>query len=105
MRWLILFQTIQFAELDKNKVRFMKRVLWRLLVEHPENIVRATFERISPLVKLRTLREGLRLFMQHFLLRRPPKVPGGSTGGSESLAERIKIAEHALASADTKMSM
>lgn len=83
----------------------MKRVLGRLLVEHPENTVRVIFERIAPLVKLRTLREGLRLFMRHFLLRKPPKVTGGSTGVGESLAERIKIAEDALTSTDTKMSM
>ena len=81
----------------------MKRVLGRLLVEHPGNTVRATFERIAPLVKLRTLREGLRLFMRHFLLRK--QSTGVSTGTGESLAERVSMAEVALTSADAKMSM
>ncbi|KAI0224685.1 Nucleolar MIF4G domain-containing protein 1 [Lamellibrachia satsuma] len=100
---LSIFKTIEFAELDKHKVRFMKRVLGRLLVDHPGNIVRATFERIAPLVKLRTLREGLRLFMRHFLLRK--QSTGVSTGTGESLAERVSMAEVALTSADAKMSM
>ena len=84
----------------------MKRVLGRLLVEHPEDIVRATFHRIAPLVKLRTLREGLKLFMRHFLLKKSASTPpDGSTEAGVSLADRVKIAEESLISADAKMSM
>ena len=64
---------IEFADLDKSRVRFLKRVLLSLLMDHPEGASHEAFMRIAPLAKLSVLREGLKLFMQHFMLKKPPK--------------------------------
>uniref|UniRef100_A0A673GMS9 Nucleolar MIF4G domain-containing protein 1 n=1 Tax=Sinocyclocheilus rhinocerous TaxID=307959 RepID=A0A673GMS9_9TELE len=66
---LSILKAIEFGELDKPKVKFLKQVLSKLLKEtEPEDLVNI-FGRISGIPKLGMLREGLKLFISHFLLR------------------------------------
>ncbi|KAL1271183.1 hypothetical protein QQF64_030199 [Cirrhinus molitorella] len=66
---LSILKAIEFGELDKPKVKFLKQVLSNLLKEtEPEDLVNI-FGRISGIPKLGMLREGLKLFISHFLLR------------------------------------
>ena len=58
------------------------------------------FARIAPLPKLATLREALRVFMKHFLLR---KLRGTEEG--KVLEKKIELAERALGSAEGAMQL
>ncbi len=75
----------------------MKKVLNHLL-EQPEATVKEVFSRIASFPKLQVLREGLKLFMRHFLLK------GSSQAGvAVTLEEQVTVAERALLSGETKM--
>lgn len=88
---------MEFAELDTCRVQFLKHVVGGILkAEGGDDIIRRVFSRISPLGQLATLKDGLRLFMRHFLLR-------GSE--AESLRPRVTVAEKALASGESAMRM
>ncbi|XP_077085343.1 nucleolar MIF4G domain-containing protein 1 [Siphateles boraxobius] len=66
---LSILKAIEFGELDKPKVKFLKQILLKLLKEtEPEDLVNI-FGRISGIPELGMLREGLKLFISHFLLR------------------------------------
>src|SRR5690349_17795239 len=64
-------QTLEFAELDTCRVHFLRHALTPILTSNDERVITQVFSRISPLQKLATLKDGLRLFMRHFLLRGP----------------------------------
>ena len=91
-----LFQVIEFADLDKPRVRFMKKCISSLLLDHPEHTVRDAFLRIAPLPKLAFLREGLKLFMRHFLL----KGKAVTEDKLEELKMRVDIAERSMSSGE-----
>ncbi|TRY62892.1 hypothetical protein TCAL_00367 [Tigriopus californicus] len=61
-------KVVEFAELNKPRVKFLKLVLGALLGEDKE-VVKRTFSVVGGVSNLRTLREGLRLFLRHFLLK------------------------------------
>lgn len=92
----LVIQKVEFAELDKPTVRLMKLVLTGLLTDFPDHITTEVFSRIAHLHKLHSLKDGLRLFMQHFLLRNK----GKSAVTNETLKERVQLAEKALTSAE-----
>ena len=73
----------------------MKTVLYGLLTKYPDYTIQEVFSRIAPLQKLQVLREGLKLFMNHFLLRSKTKELK-DTKLLEELKEKITIAENAL---------
>ncbi|KAL3832507.1 hypothetical protein ACJMK2_024144 [Sinanodonta woodiana] len=96
---LSLFKTISFGTLEKPMVHLLKQILTDLLLNYPDSIVEAVFQRIALLDKLRLLHEGLRLFMHHFLLRQKNK------DGQKNplLQERVEIADRILSNARTTM--
>ncbi|XP_048376309.1 nucleolar MIF4G domain-containing protein 1 [Stegostoma tigrinum] len=95
---LSIFKTIEFSELDKPKVKLLRQVLHKLLVDtEPEELV-AIFQRISGISKLGMLREGLKLFLSHFLLKNASSL--GSLEQANLLKARVDIAEKALQSKD-----
>ncbi len=73
----------------------MKTVLYGLLTKYPDYTVQDVFSRIAPLQKLQVLREGLKLFMNHFLLRSKTKELK-DTKLLEELKDKITVAENAL---------
>ncbi|XP_067871109.1 nucleolar MIF4G domain-containing protein 1 [Heterodontus francisci] len=96
---LSIFKVIEFSELDKSKVRFLRQVLHKLLVNtEPEELV-AIFQRISGTPKLAMLREGLKLFITHFLLKNASSL--GTAEQANLLKERVDIAEKALQTKNT----
>uniref|UniRef100_UPI00398E9E52 nucleolar MIF4G domain-containing protein 1 n=1 Tax=Pristiophorus japonicus TaxID=55135 RepID=UPI00398E9E52 len=96
---LSIFKVIEFSELDKPKVRFLRQVLHKLLVDtEPEELV-TIFQRISGIPKLAMLREGLKLFITHFLLKNASSL--GTAEQANLLKERVDIAEKALQTKDT----
>ncbi|XP_069109794.1 nucleolar MIF4G domain-containing protein 1-like [Argopecten irradians] len=96
---LSIFKVVEFGVLDKIMVRFMKQVLRGLLLEYPQDVTEACFMRIAPLNKLHMLHEGLKLFMQHFLLKKSSAENKDFT----LLKERVSLADRALSSSQSKM--
>ncbi|XP_060230177.1 nucleolar MIF4G domain-containing protein 1 isoform X2 [Meriones unguiculatus] len=66
---LSVLKVVEFSELDKPRVLFLRRVLTALLMETEEEDLGLIFSRVSDNPKLGMLREGLKLFISHFLLK------------------------------------
>ncbi|XP_038654310.1 nucleolar MIF4G domain-containing protein 1 isoform X2 [Scyliorhinus canicula] len=96
---LSIFKVIEFSELDKPKVRFLRQILQKLLMETEQEELVAIFQRISGIPKLAMLREGLKLFIIHFLLKNASSL--GTSEQTNLLKERVEIAEKALQTKDT----
>ncbi len=90
---------MEFSELDKAKLKLMKKLLNRLLTQYPDHVVGDVFSRIAPFPKLKMLREGLKLFMNHFLLRSKSKELKDSKS-LDFLKEKISLAENSMGSAN-----
>ncbi|XP_061878076.1 nucleolar MIF4G domain-containing protein 1 [Entelurus aequoreus] len=100
---LSLFKVIEFGELDKAKVRFLRQVLTRLLKDsEPEELV-SIFARISGIPNLGMLREGLKLFISHFLLKNVPSQD--SEEQAAMLSERAHIATKAMEAKEVKVKL
>ncbi|XP_030636388.1 nucleolar MIF4G domain-containing protein 1 [Chanos chanos] len=100
---LSILKAIEFGELDKPKVKFLKQVLIKLLKEtEPEDLINI-FGRISGIPKLGMLREGLKLFISHFLLKNAQAL--GTAEQSRLLTERAEVASKAMEARDTKLKL
>ena len=88
-------QVVEFSELDKHKLHLVRSILRALLLDQPDHVVTDVFSRVSSFPKLSALREALRVFMRHFLLRRAKEETERA-----ALEERIELAEKALGSAE-----
>ncbi|XP_028630569.1 LOW QUALITY PROTEIN: nucleolar MIF4G domain-containing protein 1 [Grammomys surdaster] len=66
---LSVLKVVEFSELDKPRVHFLRRVLTSLLMETEDDDLAVIFSRVSDNPKLGMLREGLKLFISHFLLK------------------------------------
>ena len=80
---------MEFSDLDKYKVKFLRLLLKNILTKYDERVVQEVFQNIMQYPKLATLREGLKLFISHFLLH-------GKDNIDTLLAERIKMTEKIL---------
>ncbi|XP_040208638.1 nucleolar MIF4G domain-containing protein 1 [Rana temporaria] len=93
---LSIFKVIEFSELDKTKVTFLRQILSRLLVDAEADDLAVIFGKISDNPKLGMLREGLKLFISHFLLKNIQK----SAEEAELLRQKADIALKALQAKD-----
>ncbi|XP_023568507.1 nucleolar MIF4G domain-containing protein 1, partial [Octodon degus] len=91
---LSILKVVEFSELDKPRVHFLRRVLTMLLMEAEAEDVSLMFSRVSSNPKLGVLREGLKLFISHFLLR--PTQALRSPDKASALRERAELASRAL---------
>jgi len=80
---LAVLKVVSFGVLDKSSIRFFIRFFNILLLEYPEHTIVKRFQHISNNAKLTLLREGIKIFLRHFLL--PP-----STKDNEVTNERKK---------------
>eukprot|EP00090_Calanus_glacialis_P014214 TRINITY_DN22941_c0_g1_i1.p1 TRINITY_DN22941_c0_g1~~TRINITY_DN22941_c0_g1_i1.p1 ORF type:complete len:828 (-),score=364.25 TRINITY_DN22941_c0_g1_i1:57-2540(-) len=92
-----VLKVIEFAEMNKPNVRFLRIVLTGVLMEQEEELAVASFKVISEQANLNLFRESLRLFMHHFLLKQSKDVD------LVLLKERIMLAEKALMSSSSKL--
>ncbi|XP_061121257.1 nucleolar MIF4G domain-containing protein 1 [Syngnathus typhle] len=97
---LSLFKVIEFGELDKPKVRFLRQVLTRLLTDTEPEDLAGIFSRISGIPQLGMLREGLKLFISHFLLK-----SAGPQDAAAALTERARIAVKAMEAKEAKVKL
>ncbi|XP_051960008.1 nucleolar MIF4G domain-containing protein 1 [Xyrauchen texanus] len=100
---LSILKAIEFGELDKPKVKFLKQIFMKLLGEtEPEDLVNI-FGRISGIPKLGMLREGLKLFISHFLLRNIHTQEPDEQ--AKLLMDRAEIATKAMEAGDSKLKL
>lgn len=90
-------QVIQFAEMEKPSVKFIRQVLLTILLFDDQEEVAAVFRKISNSNKLKVFREGLRLFLHHFVLR---NVKNATEENVKLLKERVDLADKALSASD-----
>jgi len=98
-----ILKVIEFAEMNKVNVRFLKQVLVGLLLGGSKEEVVATFQAVSASPALSQFREQLRLFLHHFLLRPGAKLD--AKVDRDLLGQRVEVAEAALLSASTKLKL
>ena len=66
---LSILKVIQFTELDKHTMKLLSQIILGILLYKNEQACLQVFERISISPQLQTFREGLRLFINHFLIK------------------------------------
>ena len=90
-------KVIEFADLSKEYVKFLKKVLKILLAER-DAAVKKMFLSVAGYPKLKVLREGLKLFMRHFMLK-------GEKKQHQNLEAKIEVAEKALNSGEKRLAL
>ncbi|XP_031471818.1 nucleolar MIF4G domain-containing protein 1 [Phasianus colchicus] len=100
---LSVLKVIEFGDLDKPKVRFLRQVLSMLLVKTDGDDINDIFGRISDNPKLGMLREGLKLFLTHFLLKNAQVQNSDEETGL--LKERAELASRALQAKESKFKL
>ncbi|OCT75500.1 nucleolar MIF4G domain-containing protein 1 [Xenopus laevis] len=98
---LSIFKTIEFSELDKIKVSFLRQVLNQLLMDLEAEDLVQIFGKVSENPKLGILREGLKLFLTHFLLKGAREQKGKED--SDVLIQRVDLAVRALQSKENRL--
>lgn len=85
--------------MNKRMVRLVRQILLGILLNDDENVIVETFSRISKSEKLLALREGLQLFLHHFVLKNveAPSLEGESEERNlRMLPERVELAVNAM---------
>ncbi|KAI3355315.1 hypothetical protein L3Q82_018170 [Scortum barcoo] len=100
---LSILKVIEFGELDKPTVRFLRQVLTKLLKETDPEDLASIFGRISGIPKLGMLREGLKLFISHFLLKNAQSQ--GPAEQAAMLSERAQVATKAMEAKEAKLKL
>ncbi|XP_028289255.1 nucleolar MIF4G domain-containing protein 1 isoform X1 [Parambassis ranga] len=100
---LAILKVIEFGELDKPTVRFLRQVLTKLLKETEPEELASIFGRISGIPKLGMLREGLKLFISHFLLKNAQSQ--GPAEQAALLSERAQVATRAMEAREAKLKL
>ena len=93
-----ILKVIEFAEMNKVNVRFLRKVLNGILLDQEEESVKICFAAISEQSNLNIFRESLRLFIHHFLLKQ-----NDVNVDLNEIKNRVKIAEKALMSSSSKL--
>lgn len=65
----MFLQVIEFGELEKITLRFMRQVLLTVLLYDDQEACLAVFNKVATSPKLKMFRDSLRLFIHHFLLK------------------------------------
>ncbi|KAJ9584416.1 hypothetical protein L9F63_021236 [Diploptera punctata] len=97
---LSVLKVIHFAEVDKITVKFLRQLLLGLLLYKSEEEVQQAFQRVALAKNLHVFREGIRLFIHHFLLR---NLENHTVENIEVLKQRAKMADKILGAAESKV--
>ncbi|XP_042331771.1 nucleolar MIF4G domain-containing protein 1 [Sceloporus undulatus] len=100
---LTIFKVIEFSELDKPKVHFLRHVLSALLLKTDPEDLNHIFGKLSDNPKMGMLHESLKLFLTHFLLKNihAHKSPEEAS----LLKERIEIVTKALKAKESRLKL
>lgn len=91
---------MDYGELDEGSVQFHRGLLFSLLTEPTEAVVRETFSRIAPLPHLKKLRDALLFFIKHYVAEDLTEQGSGGEGDQTLVKQRIKMVEHAFRAPD-----
>ncbi len=86
--------------MNKPMVKLIRQILLAILLADDEHVVADIFSRISKSEKLFMLREGLLLFLHHFVLKNVKKI--GTDDRKEKLdllPKRVELAVNSIQSA------
>ena len=100
---LAVLKVIQFSDMNKRNVAFLRQVLLGVLLDKNTDEVMAIFEAIAEPPKLNLFRESLRLFMHHFLIKQSSKL--SQDVDHDLMKERIKRAENVIMSGSSKLKL
>jgi nucleolar MIF4G domain-containing protein 1 len=92
---------IQFADLEKISIKFVRQILLGLLLAKDEAASSAVFFRIPSTDQLSLFRESLKIFLHRYVLSKKHQLPAGSD--TELLISRVDIAEKALTNAESRV--
>uniref|UniRef100_A0A8C8RVT1 Nucleolar MIF4G domain-containing protein 1 n=1 Tax=Pelusios castaneus TaxID=367368 RepID=A0A8C8RVT1_9SAUR len=100
---LSVFKVVEFSELDKPKVHFMRQVLYKLLIKTDLEELTSIFGRLTDNPKLGMLREGLKLFLSHFFLKNVEAHK--SAEEVSSLKERVELVSRTLQAKELRLKL
>ncbi|XP_011496372.1 PREDICTED: nucleolar MIF4G domain-containing protein 1 [Ceratosolen solmsi marchali] len=97
-----VLKVIDFGELDKLTMKFFKKIMLDILLHQDTEKCVCVFERISVATKLHEFRDGLRLFINYFLLKNINEnlLPKEQF---ELLETRIKMVDELLINSESKI--
>ncbi|GBM40635.1 Nucleolar MIF4G domain-containing protein 1 [Araneus ventricosus] len=90
---LSVLKVIHFSDMNKPMVRFFRQILLAILLNDDEEVCARAFTRIAKAENLKLLRESLRLFMRHFVLRGQSKL---EPEVASKLEARVELSEQAM---------
>ena len=93
---LSVLKVVSFGALDKVSIDFFSNFFTTFLLQYPRNIIKLAFQRISNVPKLTLLRQGIKLFLRHFLYPDENKQDNEIDISNEKMKELIEIVESAL---------
>uniref|UniRef100_A0A8C3RWS8 Nucleolar MIF4G domain-containing protein 1 n=1 Tax=Chelydra serpentina TaxID=8475 RepID=A0A8C3RWS8_CHESE len=100
---LSVFKVIEFSELDKPKVHFLRQVLYILLIKTDLEELTSIFGRLTDNPKLGMLREGLKLFLSHFFLK---NVQAHKSAEEASLLkDRVELVNRTLQARESRLKL
>ncbi|XP_061379286.1 nucleolar MIF4G domain-containing protein 1 homolog [Danaus plexippus] len=101
---LSILKIIQFSDLNKKTVRFMRQILLAVIMNDNMQASLEVFHRIAKPPKLHMFRESLRLFIQHFLIKNAGKQSAVlSEEEMRTLKERAQEVDKILTMHETKL--
>ncbi|XP_026472282.1 nucleolar MIF4G domain-containing protein 1 homolog [Ctenocephalides felis] len=99
---LCVLKIIDFSELQARELRLIRQILFGILLNPSEAIIKHIFERILKSPKLKMFRESLRLFLHHFLVA--DKTSGRLDEKSkELLKQRAKMVDQILITGESRL--
>ena len=97
---LACLKVIEFSDINKTLSKFLKASILEIFKSN-ETTQKEVFLTIAGYPKLSNLRDGLKLFMRHFILKENSKKDNVSV--SENLKESVMNAEQNLLAGDKKL--
>ncbi|XP_065218007.1 nucleolar MIF4G domain-containing protein 1 [Planococcus citri] len=99
-----VLKVLQFTEMNKSMVRFLRQLLLSILLNNEETTIAEVFAPISKSEALFMLREGLQLFLHHFILKEVAnKSSDAYNGDLSSLPQKIEVAENAMRGSNSQI--
>lgn len=105
---LSVLKIIEFSELDKITLRFVRQIMIGILMMNDENACKQIFNRISPSIKLKGFKDSIRIFMHHFLINDDAKKSMEMQDKKDKynlLKKRVDLADYALETIDTRITL
>ncbi|KAL8164925.1 UNVERIFIED_CONTAM: Nucleolar MIF4G domain-containing protein 1 [Gekko kuhli] len=100
---LTVFKVIEFSELDKPKVHFLRQTLSTLFLKTDPEELSYIFGKLAENPKLGMLYEGLKLFLSHFLLK---NIQANKSASEASLLkERIELVNRTLKAKESRVKL